>query len=1198
MRNSSSAVRLRSLTDSFWRRPLLVAVALSVAACFLLAEDAKPPEDGVGEKSGKQLDSVKSAAESPGTRTPKATDFSQVGTKGVAESTDCSATIEDGSLTVSAGGASLRFEYTTVSWGEAPKSLEKKTTAFSGKVGVTDRGSGLSEKVTVRESGFENDLVISASGGNGDLELSGSITTNLKIERTFPGDPDSPDFETDGAITFLDAAGIRCLCICPTVVKDAVGKSETLMVRYSTTKSGYAFKVRTPSAWLKDASFPITIDPLIGSPAAATPVNNGYDFTDSQSAFGSSVYFVTFARRESWNANDVCARLINADGSLNGNPWFVASGSSDQRKPDVAYSPASGGVFGVAYLEGNNGNVILKRYNAAGTYLGSHTVNNSATCNAGKSVSICTDSSGDFLIVFTGSLFSNPPKVWGERRSASGTVLTEDTQISVGSSSGDFMSNPDVVWNSTLSEWFLIWQKTQTDLRGMGWNNTLSASTTNEVTIATNLYSGDVPHVAWNSTDNEYMVAFADSSDSVKGQRIEPADAASVGSQFTIATGAAYAPMRRPSIAYSVGAHRFLACFTKYTTTSAGGIAGQVVSATGTPIGSWFSVNDDTTTIEDRSALSVNAGADEQLATWTDEASWANEDIISYVRMEITPPVTPSVTASDAYPGETKIILTWAKGSETDLYGYNVRRATAAGGPYGSPIYVAPPGGSTVTYEDTGISTNVTYYYVVESLDTHQNFSDYSAEVSEIIDTAAPAVPTGLAGTIGDSQVSLTWTANSEPDLAGYNAYYRMTGSPDWIKKNTSLIPTADYVVTGLSNGVSYDFAVSAVDTEPNESAKSATISKTPADAVPPAAPVGLAGTPADMQVDLTWTANGEGDLAGYNVYCRTTSPPGSWEQKNGALLGSPGFSVTGLDNGVSYDFAVTAKDTSGNESEMCTPISVTPADAIPPAVPTGLAGTAGDTLVDLTWTANSESDLAGYKVYYRVTGDTTWIEIGPLVGSPSYSVTGLTNWLSYDFAVSAKDTSGNESAKSSSITDWPEGAISPPTLNSSNNRKTNDSTPTITGTSTRGWTVTLYEGTESLGSDTVASDGTFSFPTLTLDDDEHVIQAKVTPPLPGAPTSGYSSGVTVIVDTTPPATPTGLQIIAGNNWIDLRWDANTEDDLLGYDVFRKVTGSTDPWEKLNTNPLVENRYVDYDVLNGTSYSYKVTAVDDALDED
>lgn len=75
--------------------------------------------------------------------------------------------------------------------------------------------------------------------------------------------------------------------------------------------------------------------------------------------------------------------------------------------------------------------------------------------------------------------------------------------------------------------------------------------------------------------------------------------------------------------------------------------------------------------------------------------------------------------------------------------------------------------------------------------------------------------------------VSLTWRANQEPDLAGYKLYigtasgiYNFAGSPFSINIATS------YIASNLPKGQTYFFALSALDTAGNESVLSAEISK------------------------------------------------------------------------------------------------------------------------------------------------------------------------------------------------------------------------------------------------------------------------------------------------------------------------------------------------------------------------------------
>ncbi|MGH7147775.1 MAG: fibronectin type III domain-containing protein [Nitrospiraceae bacterium] len=75
--------------------------------------------------------------------------------------------------------------------------------------------------------------------------------------------------------------------------------------------------------------------------------------------------------------------------------------------------------------------------------------------------------------------------------------------------------------------------------------------------------------------------------------------------------------------------------------------------------------------------------------------------------------------------------------------------------------------------------------------------------------------------------MTLTWTANGEPDLAGYKVYvgtasgtYSFPGSPFVTGKVTS------YTISNLPKGQTYFFAISAYDTAGNESPLSAEVSK------------------------------------------------------------------------------------------------------------------------------------------------------------------------------------------------------------------------------------------------------------------------------------------------------------------------------------------------------------------------------------
>ncbi|BCA53033.1 hypothetical protein W02_01730 [Nitrospira sp. KM1] len=85
-----------------------------------------------------------------------------------------------------------------------------------------------------------------------------------------------------------------------------------------------------------------------------------------------------------------------------------------------------------------------------------------------------------------------------------------------------------------------------------------------------------------------------------------------------------------------------------------------------------------------------------------------------------------------------------------------------------------------------------------------------------------------------------------------------------------------------------------------------------------------------------------------------------------------------------------------------------------PKVIPVTMTVGSGSTAsASLSWNANSESDLAGYKVYYGTSSGnyTSSINVGKVT---NYTVTGLATGRTYYFALTAYDTTGNESAKSS----------------------------------------------------------------------------------------------------------------------------------------------------------------------------------------
>lgn len=86
-------------------------------------------------------------------------------------------------------------------------------------------------------------------------------------------------------------------------------------------------------------------------------------------------------------------------------------------------------------------------------------------------------------------------------------------------------------------------------------------------------------------------------------------------------------------------------------------------------------------------------------------------------------------------------------------------------------------------------------------------------------------------------------------------------------------------------------------------------------------------------QIQVTWDANTETDLAGYKVYFGTA--PGQYSTP--VTVTAPSYTLQGVTDKTTYYVAVSAFDTSGNESALSDEVSVYVPDVTPPAKPTGL---------------------------------------------------------------------------------------------------------------------------------------------------------------------------------------------------------------------------------------------------------------------
>ncbi|MCA1628230.1 MAG: fibronectin type III domain-containing protein, partial [Acidobacteria bacterium] len=352
-----------------------------------------------------------------------------------------------------------------------------------------------------------------------------------------------------------------------------------------------------------------------------------------------------------------------------------------------------------------------------------------------------------------------------------------------------------------------------------------------------------------------------------------------------------------------------------------------------------------------------------------------------------TAPAAPSgLTAAAA--SSSQVNLTWIDNS-TNETGFKIERKTDAAGTYAQ---VGTVGAGVTTYSDIGLTAATQYFYRVRAYNAVGD-SAYSDEANATTNGTPPAAPTGLTATPSNTQVTLAWTASA--NATSYNVKRATTAGGPYASIATG-VTTTGYTNTGLANGTTYYYVVSAVNAN-GEGANSAEASATTA----PAAPTGLTATAGNAQVSLAWSASA--GATGYNVKRATTSGGAYTTIVTGVTTTS--YADTGVTNGTTYYYVVAAVNASG-ESPNSAQASATPG-VVPPA-PTNLTAAAGNAQISLSWAASSGA--TSYNLYRSTSSgftpnDSNRAATG--LTATSYTNTGLTNGTTYYFIVRAVNAAG-----------------------------------------------------------------------------------------------------------------------------------------------------------------------------------------------
>ncbi len=210
--------------------------------------------------------------------------------------------------------------------------------------------------------------------------------------------------------------------------------------------------------------------------------------------------------------------------------------------------------------------------------------------------------------------------------------------------------------------------------------------------------------------------------------------------------------------------------------------------------------------------------------------------------------------------------------------------------------------------------------------DKQNRTSDFSEPVSLDL-VSPPPPPQKVRAEVFEDHIQVRWEdavgAAEDEGLStpvGYNLY-RSGEEGQALRLNSALIKKREYLDKDFSFGQTYRYLVRAVlESAPKvESDDSEPIDITPRDTFPPAPPSGLTAIGGSGIIALSWEAGRESDLGGYRVWRRVA---GEVEFVLIATLtaSESSFQDVKVEKNTRYEYAITALDTAGNESQKSEP--------------------------------------------------------------------------------------------------------------------------------------------------------------------------------------------------------------------------------------------------------------------------------------
>ncbi len=323
-------------------------------------------------------------------------------------------------------------------------------------------------------------------------------------------------------------------------------------------------------------------------------------------------------------------------------------------------------------------------------------------------------------------------------------------------------------------------------------------------------------------------------------------------------------------------------------------------------------------------------------------------------------------------------------------------------------------------------------------------------------------------------------------------------------------------------------------------------------------------------QIDLNWTDNSNNET-GFKLE-RKVGVSGAWSQIATVGTNQTTYSNTGLTAGTSYYYRVRAYNSYGDSDYS--------SETIVPASPSNLFAMAvSATMISLTWTDNASNET-GFVVQRKTTG--SWQNLSQLnSNSTNFNDSGLAPGVSYYYRVYAYSPRGTSWYSNEAIVPASPNNLTTTVVSSSMialnwvDYASNESGFVVQRKTTGSWQnhSQLSANSTNFNDSGLASGVTYYYRV-------------------NAFTSTGASWYTNEANAAPssiPDPPSNLFAVAQSaTQIDLSWTDNSNNES-GFKLERKI-GIVGEWLEISTVGANQTYYINTDLVEGTSYSYRVRA--------